>query len=287
MGRATVVELPPGAGPGNWVGAPSAVLDATGAVVLAYRIRVADDRGITNTIARSVDGERFTTLATIDREHVQAVSLERPALVRTPEDRWRLYVSCALPGKDWRIDLLEAEDPIALGSARPETLQLDLPNVAVKDPVVRRTENGWEAWICCHPLDEPGEEDRMRTLYMTSDDGRSWRDFDVALEGRPGYWDERGTRVTAVMSSGWAMYDGRASKEENFSEHTGVARPGERRGRFLAVGEASVSDSRYLEVLELPDGRYRLYYEAPLADGSHELRTEVISAAADHLTRGR
>jgi hypothetical protein len=279
-GRAAVVELPPGAGPGNWVGAPSAALDSTGAVVLAYRIRVADGRGIRNRIARSVDGARFTTLATIDREQVHAVSLERPALVRTPEDLWRLYVSCALPGKDWRIDVLEAEDPAALGGAQPETLVLDLPDVAVKDPVVRRTESGWEAWICCHLLDEPGEEDRMRTVHMTSDDGRSWRNFDIALEGRPGYWDERGTRVTAVMASGWATYDGRASKEENFSEHTGIARPGERRGRFIAVGDAPVSNVRYLEILEIPDGRCRLYYEAPLADGSHELRTEIV--AADH-----
>jgi hypothetical protein len=281
MGRAAVVQLPPGTGPGNWVGAPSAVLDSSGAVVLAYRVRVPDGRGVTNRIARSADGERFITLATIDRNQMDAVSLERPALVRTPDDVWRLYVSCALPGKDWRIDLLEAEDPTALGAAKPETLVFDMPNVAVKDPVVRRTESGWEAWVCCHPLDEPGEEDRMRTVHATSDDGRSWRDFDVALEGRSRYWDARGTRVTAVMSSGWATYDGRASKEENFSERTGIARPGERRGRFVAVSDAPVSEVRYLEILELPDGRCRLYYEAPLDDGSHELRTEMVAPHDD------
>jgi hypothetical protein len=81
-----------------------------------------------------------------------------------------------------------------------------------------------------------------------------------------------------VQSNGWATYDGRSSKEENFSEHTGVARPGDRRGQFIAVGNAPVSDARYLEVLKLPDGRCRLYYEAPLADGSHELRTEVVES---------
>jgi hypothetical protein len=35
---------------------------------------------------------------------------------------------------------------------------------------------------------------------------------------------------------------------------------------------------RYLDVLPLPGGGYRLYYEAPLADGSHELRTQVVPA---------
>jgi len=83
-----------------------------------------------------------------------------------------------------------------------------------------------------------------------------------------------------VLSNGWATYDGRASKEENFSERTGIARPTGQPGQLISVGEGPVSKVRYLDILELPDGRCRLFYEAPLADGSHELRTEVSDPVA-------
>jgi hypothetical protein len=35
---------------------------------------------------------------------------------------------------------------------------------------------------------------------------------------------------------------------------------------------------RYLDVLTLPGGGYRIWYEARLPDESHELRTELIRA---------
>jgi hypothetical protein len=46
-----------------------------------------------------------------------------------------------------------------------------------------------------------------------------------ALCGRSGMWDSRGARVTAVLPDGRASYDGRASKEENFSERTELINP--------------------------------------------------------------
>jgi hypothetical protein len=157
--------------------------------------------------------------------------------------------------------------------------------------VIRRRGGAWHAWICCHPLEPPGEEDRMRTAHAAGADGLDWAWHGTVLEGRAGTWDARGARVTAVLPDGRASYDGRATKEENFSERTGLALPQaaaapaapdapEVSGAALAsLGDRPLADARYLDVLELPGGAHRLYYEAPLADGSHELRTELIPPA--------
>jgi hypothetical protein len=116
----------------------------------------------------------------------------------------------------------------------------------------------------------------MTTAYATSQDGLDWAWHGTSLAGRPGTWDARGARVTAVLPDGRASYDGRATKEENFSERTGLARLAGPDGALVAEGDGPVADVRYLDVVPLPEGGYRLWYEAPLADGSHELRTELI-----------
>ena len=118
----------------------------------------------------------------------------------------------------------------------------------------------------------------MTTAYATSEDGLAWTWHGTALAGRPGEWDARGARLTAVLPGGRAAYDGRATKEENFSERTGLARPAGPPGRFAALDRGPVADVRYLDAVPLPGGGLRLYYEAPLTDGSHELRTELAGA---------
>jgi hypothetical protein len=87
-------------------------------------------------------------------------------------------------------------------------------------------------------------------------------------------WDARGARLTAVLPDGRAAYDGRASAEENWFERTGLADGAP--GRLTAVGDAPVLGHRYLDVLELPGGGYRLFWEHLLPDESHELRTELV-----------
>ena len=257
----------------HWAGSPGAALDERGHVLLAYRVRRPE--GASTVVARAEDGERFETLATLTDKDFGAMSMERPALVRT-DTGWRLYVCCATPGsKHWWIDALDAEDPAGFESAEPRTVFPGDEHWAVKDPIVRRTNGAWEAWICCHPLEEPDEEDRMSSAYAASEDGLDWTWNGTVLAPRPGKWDARGARLTAVLLDGRAAYDGRATKEENWFERTGLA---ERRsdGHYEPIGDEPLSDARYLEVLPLPDGGYRIYYEAPLPDESHELRTELI-----------
>jgi hypothetical protein len=277
---AAVAAPAPGPGHGFWSGSSSAALDADGSFVVAYRVRegVSPEGGASTVVARSEDGVELTTVATLDKSRFGAMSMERPALVRTDEGRWRLYTCCATPGsKHWWIDLLEADDPAGFAGAAPRTVFPGDDTVGVKDPLVQRVDRGWQAWICCHPLDEPDEEDRMTTAYATSADGVDWEWHGTVLAPRAGAWDARGARVTAVLPDGRASYDGRATKEENWFERTGLARH-TGAGRLEQAGDGPVADARYLDVLPLPGGGFRIWYEARLPDGSHELRTELIAA---------
>jgi hypothetical protein len=97
------------------------------------------------------------------------------------------------------------------------------------------------------------------------------------LGPREGKWDSRGSRLTTILPDGRAAYDGRASKEENWFERIGLARlTGNRPGELEPTNEEPAADARYLDVLALPGGGYRIYYEARLPDESHELRTELV-----------
>jgi hypothetical protein len=110
-GRVAVAVPAPGVGQQNWAGASSAVLDDDGSFVVAYRVRVRAGDVAATVVARSDDGENLTTVATLDKARFGAMSMERPALVRTETGRWRLYVCSATPNsKHWWIDMLEADD---------------------------------------------------------------------------------------------------------------------------------------------------------------------------------
>jgi hypothetical protein len=281
LDEAHVVVPAPGVGPGNWSGAASAVRDGD-AVYLSYRVRrpLAEGRGVTTVVARSADGLTFSTVCEVNRESLGAESFERPVLVRTDRG-WRLYLSCATPAsKHWWIEALDADTPESLPSGRRTVTFPGDGRTAVKDPVIVRDGDTWHAWICEHPLDVTGHEDRMSTAYWRSDDGLAWTREGTVLAPRDGEWDARGARVTDVLSLDplVVLYDGRALAEDNWFEVTGVATG--TLGRALDAGSApplrspfSDGAARYVSHVTMPDGSVRYYLELARPDGAHDLVT--------------
>lgn len=288
---AELVIPAPGSGPGNWAGAASAIL-VDGVFWLTWRNRrpLSDGRGVTVTVARSENGVDFETVAEVGRDQFGCESLERPVLVALPpqesgEGGWRLYVSCATwDSKHWWVDSLTAATPEELPDGKRQVVLAGDDRTAVKDPVIDidPVTGFWQMWLCCHPLTEPGDEDRMTTRWLTSTDGLEWEDHGVVLAGRPGEWDARGARVTTVLSHDplVVLYDGRPDAASNWFETTGVAHWDGTRlvaDPDLPPITSPYSDGafRYASAVPLPDGRTRFYVEAARPDGAHDLVTLV------------
>lgn len=287
LGHTQTAIPAPGFGEGFWVGACSAI-EFDGYIYVAYRLRhpASLGRGQGVIIARSRDGVNFETIAKILKNAMDAESLERPTLVRTPEGKWRLYLSCATTGtKHWRVEVIEADDP---ANFDPATHKVVLPgdkDWGVKDTVIVYRDGLWHLWATFHPLDVPNQEDRMESRYATSKDGLAWAwAKGVALSPRKDRWDQRGARISAVFFAAkfiLAFYDGRASAAENYEERTGIA-VGTSPDSFAAIGDEPYAQSpsgrglRYLDIVPLADGSYRTYFEIATPDDSHELRTERI-----------
>ena len=212
--------------------------------------------------------------------------------MHTPDGRWRLYVSCAMPGrKHWRVDLLEADAPEGLADAPARTVLAGSAREGVKDPVVVHDGERWHLWASVHPLERWDDADRMTTDYATSPDGVDWTWHGPVLSGRTGAWDARGVRVSDVRLDGdrlVATYDGRATAAQNWEETTGTATaergPDGRFGPLTPSTSAPLGSGhgglRYLTSTAAPDDGVRLYDEATREDGAHELRTDLLHARA-------
>jgi hypothetical protein len=283
---AQVVVPAPDAGPGNWSGAASAVL-VDGVFWLTYRVRrpLTEGRGVAVVVARSEDGVRFEPVTEVQREAFGCESFERPVLSPVPGGGWRLYLSCATyDSKHWWVDSLTAPTVDELPAGHQQVVLPGSASTAVKDPVVQhptRVGEEWVMWLCCHPLTEPGHEDRMTTRRLTAPDGLAWTDRGEVLAGRPGQWDARGARVTTVLTHDplTVLYDGRRDAASNWHETTGVACWDG--SRLVALDDAPIASPysdgawRYATAVPLPDGRTRFYVEAARPDGAHDLVTLV------------
>jgi hypothetical protein len=181
------------------------------------------------------------------------------------------------------VESLDADRPEDLPTGRRTVVLPGSAEVAVKDPVITVHDGLWEMWLCEHPLTEPGEEDRMSTAYLTSADGLVWTRHSTVLAPRPGTWDARGARVTAVLSHDplVVLYDGRATAADNWHETTSVARA-DVTGRLEADTDAPVLRSpdsdgalRYASAVRHPDGATRFYFELARPDGGHDLVTTL------------
>ena len=186
-----VVVPAPGAGPGNWAGAASAVL-VDGTFWLTWRVRrpLTEGRGVSVVVARSADGVTFEEVAECRPRGVRlrvvraagagagarasaggSTSRARPPAPSTggstasPPRRRR---SCPPASAGWCC-------PATTGS-RSRT----------RSSSPRRRADGWGMWLCCHPLTDAGHEDRMTTRLLTSPDGLAWTDRGEVLAGRPG-----------------------------------------------------------------------------------------------------
>jgi hypothetical protein len=265
-------------GTGNWIGAASTLIHGD-YIYLAYRDRhpVEQGRGNRAYVARSpiADGIHFDTLCAIDKEDMDAESLERPALDVTPDGDWDLYLSCATYGsKHWRIERLRARRPQDFSARTRETIFPGSPAFGIKDPVLVRGED-LRIFVTLHPLTE-GDENADQMISVDAFSGER------VMVPEPGTWYSRGTRLTAVVGE-YAYFDGRASAGENFEERTGIAQWDGSRYIAVAGPVSSPFDGgalRYVSAIELPAGRLRLYYESATEYGSHELRTELCATPA-------
>jgi hypothetical protein len=290
LADARVVVPAPGDGPGNWAGAASAFCDGD-EVYLTYRVRrpLAEGRGVSTVVARSGNGQDFAVVCELFREDFGAESFERPVLARTDEG-WRLYLSCATPAsKHWWVEAVDAESVAGLPAGRRTVVFPGDDRVAMKDPVVVRGDDGWHAWVCEHPLDVPGHEDRMSTSYWGSTDGLAWQRVGTVLAPREGEWDARGARVTDVLSLDplVVLYDGRARAEDNWFEVTGHASGGIDGSLIAGDGpplRSPYSDgaARYATHVTMPDGSVRYYLELARPDGAHDLVTARAQRRALH-----
>jgi len=302
----TVVE-PPGTGPGYWSGAASAIYDDAERFFLYYRVRkpLEQGRGGRCYIAQSNDGLHFSPVWTATKEQFGSESIERAALTRSLEGRFRLYISYVdAKSRKWRIDLLEADSPERFDPAQRRSVLRaeDVGAEGVKDPYVTIVGRRYYMFVhyaprALQPPDATPEElhgtgnifatekGRGSSGLALSDDGVHFRwTGDVLPPGKR--WDRKLTRVDTVLYQPpvfTLLYSGRSSVEETYEDATGLAVSSDLRRFHKLTEEAPALVSphgtgalRYTDAVPVGD-EVLYYYECAREDGSHELRMSRVT----------
>lgn len=303
-----VIREPDGSGPGHWVGAPGVYHDAdSGRWYLTYRVRQPRPvRGGITRLAVSDNGVVFEDIFECRKEDLDSQSIERCAILKGLDGRWRWYVSYVDPASSqWRVDVVTADSPAALDPANRVKVfeSSDIPGLeGVKDPylfligrlyylvtsVGEQVEAAAEREADKHATGDIFNTGltRSSTGLACGADGLSFRWLGLCGADRSG-WDAYCFRINSVLYTPpvfTAFYDGSASVEENYEERCGVAQSlnltdwqrVSDNGPAITVPHGSGS-VRYVDAVTV-GGRTWCYFEAVRPDGSHELRVAVSSA---------
>lgn len=185
-----------------WAGAPSVAFDAENHEFwLAVRMRTAEgvrgSRGYEIRVLKSHDGRRFSLVRKLHRDDMNCAVFERPALVRTPAGKFRLYGCSSFLGQwaIWKLD--DADDPATFDPSSLDVVHhppvSESPAAALhgyKDPFVIWHGGQWHMTVI-------GEAHKVaaRPYHFVSKDGVAWHPWPAdVINGKP---------ATFFEATGW------------------------------------------------------------------------------------